>query len=83
MQSNFPMTSVPNLQGYPETGYPVAAYYGVDTTLAQVNSMNGSSGSSGNGSLVQQLDPGSKFRTLAVVLLAVVGAYALWHFYMK
>jgi len=83
MQKQFPMTSVPNLQGYPENGFPVSAYYGVDSTLAVMGTNSASSATGGASALVQQLDPSAKFRQLAIVLLCVVGAYVLWHFFTK
>ena len=82
------MTTVPNLQGFPENGYPVSAYYGIDSTLATMTSMSpGASATSGgkkSDSLMPApaLGPGN-YRSVIIAFLLVIGAVALWHFYMK
>jgi hypothetical protein len=84
VKMNLPMTVVPNLQGFPENGYPVSAYYGIDSTLQQINTYTGSgNAASGNDSLMPKPTSPYKYRTLITAFLIVVGAVVLWHYYMK
>lgn len=83
MLAQYPMSSVPNLQGFPEAGYPASSFYGIDSTLAGMNAMSASSGAAGSLSALAQPAMQPNMRTLVVALLAVVGAVALWHMYMK
>ena len=83
MLAQYPMSTVPNLQGFPEAGYPASSFYGIDSTLAAMNSMSASSGASGSLSALNQPAVQPNMRTLIVSLLAVVGAVFLWHVYMK
>lgn len=84
MTPKFPMSSVPNLQGYPENGYPVSAYYGVDSTLMGVNSMSPSgSATGGTASLMPAPTSPHQFRDLVIAFVLVIGAVMLWHYYMK
>lgn len=84
MRPQFPMTSVPNLQGFPENGYPVSAYYGVDSSLATVNQQSPSgSASGGSASLMPGPTSPNQFRDLVIAFSLVIGAVVLWHYYMK
>jgi hypothetical protein len=84
MRPNFPMTTVPNLQGFPENGYPVAAYYGVDSSLATVNQASPSGrATGGNASLMPGPASPNQFRDLVIAFFLVIGAVVLWHYYMK
>ena len=74
------MSTVPNLQGFPEAGYPASSFYGIDSTLASVNSMSPSSGSL---SVLASPQSQPNMRTIVVSLVIVVGAVFLWHAYMK
>lgn len=88
MLRQYPMTTVPNLQGFPENGYPVSAYYGIDSTLASMSAQSpggtATSGGKKSDSLMPNpsLGPGN-YRTVIVAFLLIVGAVTLWHFYMK
>jgi hypothetical protein len=84
MTPKFPVSSVPNLQAYPENGFPVSAYYGIDSTLAGVNGMSpSSSATGGTASLMPQPATPNQFRDLVIVFGLVIGAVVLWHYYMK
>lgn len=83
MLAQYPMSTVPNMQGFPEAGYPASSFYGIDSTLAALNSMSASSGSQGSLSALNQPTTQPNFRTLIVALLIIVGSIALWHMYMR
>lgn len=87
MMKQYPMASVPNLQSYPENGYPVQAFYGVESslpTLQQNSPSINAAVSSGSTALSQAvLGPVDKYRQLITVFLLVVAGYALWHFYTR
>lgn len=81
MVKQYPMTRVGPLQGFPEDGYPMSAYYGINASLAEQTDNTASASATGgkSGSIL----PGNgSIRTLIVAFLAVVGAVALWHAYM-
>lgn len=80
MLKNYPMTSAPNTQSYPEMGYPASGYYGIDSSLQEQRAFT-ASGSSPVGltALQDQAQP----RTLIVVIALVVLAGLAWHFYYK
>jgi hypothetical protein len=80
MLAQYPMSTVPNLQGFPEAGYPASSFYGIDSTLAGINAMGASSGSLSTLNAPAQQP---NMRTLVVALVIVVASVWLWHAYMK
>lgn len=80
MIKNFPMTSAPNTQSYPEMGFPASAYYGIDASLQEQRAFT-ASGSQQSG--LTAIQNGATPRTLVVVVLIVLGAGLLWHFYYR
>jgi hypothetical protein len=86
MTPQYPMSTVPNLQGFPEAGYPASAFYGINSTLAAMNGMGASSSataSGGNLSVLAEPVQQPTMRTLVVALTLVVGGVFLWHTYMS
>ena len=79
MKPSFPTDRVPNLQSFPENGYPIEAYYGVDSSLPTMQV--GTASSSSKTGIVNS--PTDRKRLAFVVLFLVVGAYAMFHFYNK
>lgn len=79
MQRTFPMDRVPNLQSFPESGYPVAAYYGVDSTL---NDIQGGSASKGD-KATAAMSPGERNRMVLTILTIIFIGYSLFHWYNK
>lgn len=80
---NFPLTQVPNTQGYPDNAYPASAYYGINSTLTAFDTFGGSA-SAVNGEGPTSLMPAqSNLSGLVVAFLAVLGALFVWHMYYK
>jgi len=82
MQKVVPMDRVPNMQSFPESGYPVAAYYGVDTTLTSMQAGTASSGTAGSTAPSAML-PAHRVRLLCTILGFIFIAYMIFHWYNK
>lgn len=83
MMKNFPVTSVPNTQSYPDNAYPASAYYGINSTLTSFDTFSGSS-SAVNGEGNTSLMPSQvNTRGLVVAFLVVIAVVFLWHYYYK
>lgn len=79
MMKSFPMDRVPNLQSFPENGFPISAYYGVDSTIPDIQANSASSGDKNKSSL----PPTDKKRLLITIVVIVLATYALFHWYNK
>lgn len=83
MFKQFPVTQVPNTQGFPDNAYPASAYYGINSTLASFDTFSASS-SAVNGEGPNSLMPAQgKTSGLVVAFLIVLGAVVVWHVYYK
>lgn len=82
MQKVVPMDRVPNMQAFPESGYPVAAYYGVDTTLANMQAGSASAHSAG-ATAPSAMAPHQRVRLLLTILGFIFIAYFIFHWYNK
>lgn len=79
MQKVYPTDRVPNMQAFPESGYPIAAYYGVDTTLADIQANTPSSGAL----QAAAMKPSEKTRMVFTILGIIFVSYAVFHWYNK
>lgn len=82
MQKVLPMSRVPNMQAFPESGYPVAAYYGVDTTLANMQAGSASANSAGS-TAPSAMSNQQKIRLLLTILAFIFVGYFIFHWYNK
>jgi hypothetical protein len=78
MQAQLPMDRVPALQSFPEMGFPIAAYYGIDSSLATMQ-QNSASSSTPLGNMTS----GSTTQVVFTVLGVVLVGYILFHVYQK
>lgn len=83
MMKNFPVTSVPNTQSFPDNAYPASGYYGINSTLSSMDSMSASS-SALNGDATGSLMPSqANWQGIVVAFILVIGAVFAWHMYYK
>lgn len=89
MMKNYAVTSVPNTQSFPDNAYPASAYYGINSTLADMTSMS-ASGNAGStptgaqsGATASLMPYQTNIRGLILVFVIVLAVIALWHWYYK
>lgn len=83
MMLNFPVTSVPNTQAFPDNAYPASAYYGINSTLADTSSFSASSSATNADGTLSLMPSQSNYSGLVVAFLVAIAAIVLWHFYYK
>jgi len=83
MQFQFPTSSVPNTQSFPDNAYPASAYYGINSTLTAFDTFGASAGAANSSGSTSLMPAQTKMSGLMTAFIVVILAVVAWHFYYK
>jgi hypothetical protein len=83
MMLNYPVTSVPNSQAFPDNAFPASAYYGINSTLADTTAFSPSSSATNADGTMSLMPSQMNMSGLVIAFLIGIGVLGLWHYYYK
>lgn len=83
MQFQFPTSSVPNVQAYPNNAYPASGYYGINSSLEAFDTFGASAGAANASGSTSLMPSQTHISGLMTAFVIVIIAVVAWHFYYK